>query len=164
MRNKIFAVVVVAVIALAIMNWNEKIGFANMRGFSTLPVDQTAATNQTVTGTWSFTAPLTLTNNLFGVNASLSGGFELTTNSGDIKELGDLYTEDVFASGSGRFGSPIASGSGYDFQVISDNTSTSSLDFDSGGAKGTCIQLRATDGSTAYCRVVGTTFTCDAVS
>lgn len=84
--------------------------------------------------------------------------------SGNLLTSGDLSaTDDAFIASDLVVGSAAASSSLSNIQV-NDATATASLTLDSGGAVGSCIEMRSTTGAAVYARVVGTTWTVTTVS
>ena len=74
---------------------------------------------------------------------------------------GTLTGTSLIMTGSASFGGT-ASVSNTDFEFLSPGTT--SLNFDSGTGKGTCLVLRTSNGSLVYARVFGTTLTINTTS
>ena len=146
--KKRISLLVVALLVVAGLGGGDYLvgGFSTMRGFTTLPVNN-----------WVPDTGGTFTGGITGTTINLTGLFTGTT----ANLTGLLTGTTLLMTGSASFGGA-ASVSNTDFEFLSPGTT--SLNFDSGTLKGTCLVMRATDGSIVYGRVFETTFTVNTTS
>ena len=88
--------------------------------------------------------------------AVTAGANGVTTDDLTVGDDG-IVTDDLIV------GAAAASASSLELSVL-DATATASFGLDSGGAVGSCIEMRNTVGATVYARVVGTTWTVNTTS